>query len=188
MDLNPAVAAPIKIVGICGNTRRPSKTRTLVETVVGELRCRGSLDSEIFDLIDFGSSLGAASAIGDLGPSGREIVGRIETANALIVGSPVYKGAYAGLFKHLFDLLAPDCLRDKPVLLTATGGGHRHALMIEHHLRPLFGFFEALSVPTGVYASEADFHDGLVANKAVLTRIGIATQQLSVILKSPVAH
>ena len=41
--------------------------------------------------------------------------------------------------------------------LTATGGGPRHALVVEHALRPLFGFFAALTLPTAVYASDADF-------------------------------
>ena len=177
----------IQVVGICGNMRRPSKTRALVESVAQDLRCRSSLESSIFDLMDFGPELGAASVVNDLAPKGKEILNKIASADALIVGSPVYKGAYAGLFKHLFDLMAPDCLKDKPVLLTATGGGQRHALMIEHHLRPLFGFFEALSIPTVVYASEAEFSDGAVASPSVLNRIGVATNQLSSILNRSVA-
>lgn len=65
-------------------------------------------------------------------------------AEALVIGSPTYKGSYTGLFKHVFDLLDPADLRGKPVILTATGGGDRHSLVVEHQLRPLFAFSRLL--------------------------------------------
>ena len=88
----------------------------------------------------------------------------------LVVGSPTYKGSYTGLFKHFFDLVDPAELRGKPVLLTATGGGERHALMIEHQIRPLFAFFEALVLPTAVYATDEDFLDGALVSEAIRKR------------------
>ena len=70
-------------------------------------------------------------------------------------------------------------LAGKPVLLTATGGGDRHALVIEHQLRPLFGFFEAASLPTGVYAGGTDFRDGQPASDALLARLDRAVEQFA---------
>ena len=65
------------------------------------------------------------------------------------------------------------------MVLTATGGGPRHALVVEHSLRPLFGFFEALTIPTAVYASDADFRDGQLVEAGVLARVNAAAQQLA---------
>ena len=74
------------------------------------------------------------------------------------------------------------------MLLAATGGGEKHALVIEHQLRPLFGFFEAITLPTGVYASGADFAEGVPASPALLTRIDRAIAQFSPWLqRSPAA-
>lgn len=56
------------------------------------------------------------------------------------------------------------------MLLTATGGGERHALMVEHQLRPLFAFFEALVLPTAVYATDKDFLDGVLASEVIRKR------------------
>ena len=44
-------------------------------------------------------------------------------------------------------------------MLSATGGSERHALVLDHGLRPLFAFFSADIIATGVYATEADFAD-----------------------------
>ncbi len=148
------------VVGLSGNIRRPSKTRELVETVGQALVSRRQVRLDVFDLIDAGPGLGAALRREDLSLPAARIIDAIEKADALIIGTPVYKGAYTGLFKHVFDLVDPAALAGKPVLITATGGGPRHALVVEHSLRPLFGFFTALTIPTAIYASDADFRDG----------------------------
>ena len=83
----------------------------------------------------------------------------VEQADILVVATPVYRGSYTGLFKHFFDFIDQDALIDKPVLLAATGGSERHALMIDHQLRPLFSFFQARTLPLGVYATDKDFTD-----------------------------
>ena len=168
-----------RIVGFSGSPRRPSKTRSLVETVATGVASHRQVRLDIYDLVDAGPGLGAALQRQDLTLPAARIIDAIEQADALIIGTPVYKGAYTGLFKHAFDLVDPRALVGKPVLLTATGGGPRHALVVEHALRPLFGFFEALTVPTAVYASDADFLDGQLTEAGVLARVSTAAQQLA---------
>ncbi|MBA1157947.1 FMN reductase [Microvirga mediterraneensis] len=171
-----------RIVGIAGSSRRPSKTRSLVEAIGAEVGRSRPLDFIVHDLAGIGAGLGGASSRAHLSPEAARILRDIETADALIVGTPVFKGSYAGLFKHLFDLVEPDALKDVPVLLTATGGGLRHAFVVEHYLRPLFGFFEALTIPTAVYASESNFIDGTLVDAAVRERASKAAAQLSDVL------
>jgi FMN reductase len=171
-----------RIVGIAGSFRRPSKTRSLVETIGAEIGRARPVDFVVHDLVEIGPGLGGAFSRTQLAPEAARVLRDIETADALIVGTPVFKGSYTGLFKHLFDLVEPDALKDVPVLLTATGGGLRHALVVEHYLRPLFGFFEALTIPTAVYASESSFIDGTLVDAAVRERASTAAAQLSTVL------
>lgn len=168
-----------KIFGFAGSLSAPSRTRALVDLASRRAAELSGGKSETADLTDLGAGLGAAQSLAELAPQARTVVDRLLAADALVVGSPVYKGSYTGLFKHLFDLLDPDALKAKPVLLTATGGGHRHALVIEHQLRPLFGFFEAETVATGVYAASDDFADGRPAAPALMTRLDDAAAQLA---------
>ncbi|SON58521.1 NAD(P)H-dependent FAD/FMN reductase (plasmid) [Hartmannibacter diazotrophicus] len=176
-----------EIVGIAGSLSSPSRTRAVVSAAVRSTAERTGLTGAVYDLRDIGPSLGAAVGIGDLAPDARDVVKRILNADALIVGTPVYKGSYTGLFKHLFDLIEPAALKDKPILLTATGGGDRHALVIEHQLRPLFGFFEAATIATGVYASSADFKDGELSSPELLARLETATRQLASAIRAQAA-
>jgi len=170
------------IVGFAGSFSQPSRPRSLVQAAVDDAAHRTGLRGLVFDLGDLGASLGTAKRIDDLGQDARKLVESLLAADAIVVGSPVYKGSYTGLFKHLFDLIEPEALRGKPVLLTATGGGDRHALVIEHQLRPLFGFFEAASVPTGVYAGAADIDRDGQLSAPLRARLDAAVGQLSAAL------
>ncbi|MFT4149425.1 MAG: FMN reductase [Paracoccaceae bacterium] len=173
---------PLQIVGFAGSSGRTSKTRALVAVAAKRAAERHGGQARVFDLGDLQPGLGGAGRLDDLAPEARQIVDAIIGADVLVVGSPVYKGSYSGLFKHLFDLIEPADLAGKPVLLTATGGGDRHALVIEHQLRPLFAFFEAAVLPTGVYAGPADFADGIPASAPLLARLERSIGQLAALL------
>ncbi len=172
---------PARIVAFSGNVRRPSRTRVLVEAVAAELGRRRPIDRQLYDLAEVGTGLGATSRQALPLPIGH-MIEAMEGADGLIVGSPVYNGSYSGLFKHVIDFLDPAAIAGKPVVLTATGGGPRHALMVEHQLRPLFGFFTAHVAPTAVYAGEAEIEDGAVSDPRVAERVAAAAIELGHLL------
>ncbi len=172
---------PARIVAFSGNVRRPSRTRVLVEAVAAELARRRPIDLKVYDLAEIGTGLGATARQALPLPIGH-MIEAMEGADGLIVGSPVHNGSYSGLFKHVIDFLDPASLAGKPVVLTATGGGPRHALMVEHQLRPLFGFFTAHVAPTAIYAGEAEIADGVVADKRVAERVAAAASELAHLL------
>lgn len=167
----------LRIVGLSGNITQPSKTRRLVETALDLATERLQAQGEALEIADFGAGLFQARRLDDLAAPARALVDRILTADALVVATPIYKGSYPGLFKHLVDLLDPAALVNKPVLVAATGGGEKHALAVEHQLRPLFAFFEARVLPTAVHVSDKDFLDGVLVGQAALTRLGRAVAQ-----------
>lgn len=168
-----------RFVGFAGSFGATSKTRALVAEAAGQAAGRFGGTSEVFDLLDLGDEFGRERRLGDLTPAARVHVDALLSADAIVVGSPVYKGSYSGLFKHFIDLLDPMDLVGKPVLLVAAGGGDRHALMIEHQMRPLFGFFEARVLATGVYASAGDFTDGKPTAAPLLARLERAVGQFA---------
>ncbi|SFV09764.1 FMN reductase [Methylobacterium sp. 174MFSha1.1] len=172
---------PARIVAFSGNVRRPSRTRALVEAVAAELGRRRPIDLKVFDLAEVGTGLGATTRQALPLPIAH-MIEAIEGADAVIVGSPVHNGSYSGLFKHVIDFLEPAALAGKPVALTATGGGPRHALMVEHQLRPLFGFFTAHVAPTAVYAGEAEIENGIVTDERVAERVAAAASELAHLL------
>lgn len=169
----------LSLVGFSGSYSRPSRTSALVEHV-SDLACaRYGLAKTVYDMTDLGNSLGLARVPADLDEQATNVLEAVVTADLLVIGSPTYKGSYPGMLKHFIDLIDPAQLRGKPILITATGGGDRHALMVEHQLRPLFGFFMAHTIPTAIYAAGQDFCGQEITSPALQERIGFAIDELS---------
>lgn len=176
------MAHPPKLIAIVGSTSQTSRTKVLVEALVAAVHARTPVHVELLELATLAPDIGGAVSKDGLGPQGAAAIAAIESADLVIAASPVYKGSYAGLFKHLIDFVHPDALVGTPVLLAATGGSDRHALSVDHQLRPLFSFFRAQTVPSAVYASEADFDGYTVRSPALLARVEEAAQQAADLL------
>jgi FMN reductase len=172
----------LRIVGISGNVKSPSRTSTIVATVLKGAEARFGIETRHIDLAAQGPALLRALRSDQLDDEGREIVNAVETADVLVVGSPVYRASYSGALKHLFDLVHFEALIGKPVILAATGGTPLHGLMIDHQLRPLFAFFKALTLPTTIYALESDFTDYSISNPEIRNRIAASLRELEAVL------
>jgi len=170
-----------RIVGFCGNSWRQARSRVLVEAVAADLMAQHALKTDILDLVDAGQGIAAFTRNG-LDDRARDLVEAIEHADGLVIGCPVFQGSYPGLFKHVFDLIKPGVLRNRPVLLTAVGGGLRHSLVVEHQLRPLFGFFEACTVSTAIYASSDELASGVPLAPMIAARLANAVEQFAALV------
>ena len=160
-----------RIVAVSGSPAQPSRTSVLVAEVAAAYAA--AIDAEV-STIELGPllpELSAGPSRSDLGPNARDALDEVEGADLLIVGSPAYRATYTGLFKLFFDHIGQYALVDKPVVLTATGGSDRHALLVEHQMRPLFGFFQSLTLPIGIYAQPDDFEDYELASPDLRRRI-----------------
>jgi FMN reductase len=176
------IMADLNIVGISGNVKAPSRTSALVGSILRATAGRFDVTTRHIDLVQSAPALFRALRSDQLDDEGLEIVRAVETADVLVVASPVYRASYSGALKHLFDLVHFESLIGKPVILGATGGTPLHGLMIDHQLRPLFAFFKALTLPTALYALESDFSGYEIANPDTRKRIDAALRELAVIL------
>ncbi|WP_340106513.1 NAD(P)H-dependent oxidoreductase [Rhodohalobacter sp. 8-1] len=160
------------ILGISGSLSMQSKTELVIQKA---LEFASGQDESIHtDLITLSNSdlvfcdgRNPDSYTGDT----RTALDKIADADALIVGSPIYRGTYSGAFKNLFDLIPNDALKGKVVGIIATGGSDHHYLSIEHQFKPLFGYFNAYTVPGGVYASNRHFTEGTLTDEGVIIRL-----------------
>lgn len=108
-----------------------------------------------------------------------EILDEISGADGLIVVTPTFGGTYTSLIKLFLDVLDEQALIGKPVLIAASGGTARHSLMLEHAMRPLFGYLRAVVVPTAVFAAPEDWGANNNAEGTLRQRIDRAAEELS---------
>ena len=185
----------IRIVGLSGSVRKASRTTVLVRTVTERIAALTGGAPETIELADVAPVLFSALSRDQLREEGEAILARVETADLLVVGSPVYRASLTGVLKHLFDLVDHRALAGRPAVLLATGGSPHHGLVPDHQLRPLLAFFGALTLPTTIYAVESDFDGERLVNPAIAARIERVAEEASALaariapvrLLSPVA-
>lgn len=154
--------APVRIVVISAGTSDPSTTRMLADgatrAAVARLREAGhSATAQTIELAPLAANVARSLVSGFPDAETQRAIKLVAAADALIVSTPVYKAGISGLFKSFADLLDNDLLIAKPVLLAATAGSARHAMVADDHLRPLFAFFRAIPAPTSLFATANDW-------------------------------
>ncbi|MDT3449284.1 FMN reductase [Stenotrophomonas maltophilia] len=176
------MSSALKVVAIVGSPTSSATSRTLllVRHLLASLQQRVHASVELVELVELAPiarSLGQSLSRDEAEPAVEQALQAIEAAGLLVVAAPVYRGSYPGLFKHLVDFIGLEALVDTPVLLAATGGSERHALVIDHQLRPLFSFLQAHTLPIGVYATPADFDGEHINSAALQARIALAAER-----------
>lgn len=181
-----AALDPKRLVVVSAGTSDPSATRQLADLIaqksidlLGEVETAATVT--VIELAPLAAEAARALVTGLPDDAIQAAIERLAAADAIITATPVYKAGMSGLFKTFIDLLDNDLLVGKPVLLAATGGSARHALVVDDQLRPLFGFMRAFVLPTSVYAAPEDWG---TADLGV--RIGRAAAELAVLVQAGV--
>jgi FMN reductase len=151
-----------RLVVISAGVSDPSSTRMLADRIAQ--RSLERLDEQgtagavnIIELAPLAVDIARATVAGLRSEPLKTSIEQIAAADGVIASTPVYKAGISGLFKSFVDLLDNDLLIGKPVLLAATAGSARHALVADEQLRSLFVYMRALTVPTSVFAAPEDW-------------------------------
>jgi FMN reductase len=155
---------PLKVVSINAGVGDPSSTGMLLDRLVGQLaevaKHSGTpLEFRTINLRDLLGELPAALSTQLLGEKFKAAIELLDDADGIIAATPVYKAGASALFTGFFQVLDNDLLIGKPVLLGATAGTLRHALVVDDQMRGLFSYLRTITAPTSVFAAESDWND-----------------------------
>jgi FMN reductase len=174
---------PKRLVVISAGTGNPSSTRRLTDRLAQKSidALHGAAAVSVIELGPLAVDTARAAVAGFPGAALEEAIDKLAAADAIVAATPIYKAGISGLFKSFVDVLDNDLIVAKPVLLAATGGTARHALVIDDQLRPLFAYMRALTLPTSVYAAPEDWGASDLG-----TRIERAATELAVVVRAGV--
>jgi FMN reductase len=179
---------PTRLVVVTAGVSDPSSTRLLADRItqkslelLGEAGTAAS--ASVVELGPLAADIAGATVSGFPSEELQEAIERLAAADALIASTPVYKAGISGLFKAFIDVLDDDLLIAKPVLLAATAGSSRHALVIDEQMRSLFAYLRTLTLPTSVFAAPEDW-----AATELAVRIERAATELVVMLGAGIGH
>lgn len=161
----------LNVVTINGSPTKPSRTGILIDAVAAAVSGRMDCTRKTISLSEDAHEFMCGLTRPEVTARGEKLLQMTEQADLLILGTPVYRATYTGVFKHFFDLVDRDAMRDRKAVLCATGGTPLHGLMLEHQMRPLMGFFSMQTITTGLFGLTDDFADGRVVSPDLNRRI-----------------
>jgi FMN reductase len=181
-----AANAPVRLVVVSAGVSTPSTTRLLADRTAQKtidlLREAGiPATVKVIELGPLAVEVAQAIVTGFPGERLQEAIELLARADAVIASTPVYKAGISGLFKSFADVLDDDLLIAKPVILAATAGTARHAMVVDDQLRPLFAFLRAMPVPTSLFAAPDDW-----GSTSLTERIARAASELVLLVRSGV--
>jgi FMN reductase len=178
---------PFTLVVVTAGTSDPSSTRMLADQItqrVTDLASRrgNEVTTRAVDLRELATEITTAMVSQLVGPKLQRAVAALGEADGIVASTPVYAAGASGLFTSFFQVLDSDLLIAKPVVLAATAGTARHAL-VDEQLRSLFAYLRTMTVPTSLFAAPEDWSDPALAK-----RIDRAALELLLLMESGFAH
>jgi FMN reductase len=179
---------PFTLVVVTAGTSDPSSTRMLADQLaqrVTDLASRRGREvtTRVIDLRELATEITTAMVSQLVGPKLQQAVAALGEADGIVASTPVYAAGASGLFTSFFQVLDSDLLIAKPVVLAATAGTARHALVVDEQLRSLFAYLRTTVVPTSLFAAPEDWSDPALAK-----RIDRAALELLLLMESGFAR
>jgi FMN reductase len=158
------------LVVVSAGTSDPSSTRLLADRVASRAAARAAergntVTAAVIELRELAADIASALTSQLITPKLEQAIAALRQADGIVASTPVYKAGPSGLFTSFFDIADNDLLIGKPVVLAATAGTARHALVADDQMRPLFAFLRTMAAPTSVFAAPEDWSDPALAKR-----------------------
>ncbi|WP_404454991.1 NAD(P)H-dependent oxidoreductase [Virgibacillus necropolis] len=169
----------MKIVGVSG-TIVGKKTSILVKAIIEEInRIDPSIETKILDLRQYDMQFSDGRAFDLYNSDTQQIIEEMSSADAYLIGSPIFNGSIPAPLKNVFDLVKPSVFRHKVMGFAANGGTYQHYLMIENQLKPIAGYLRSHVAPSYVYANLDHYtQDNQIVNEELLDRISLLAEEI----------
>ena len=185
---SPEKAEPFRLAVVSAGVGDPSSTSLLADrtaeraAALADARGR-AVTVSVIQLREIAADISTALVSQLVTPKLQKAITVLAEADGIIAAAPVYKAGPSGLFTSFFHVLDNDLLIARPVVLAATAGTARHALVVDDQMRPLFAYLRALTVPTSLFAAPEDWGD-----PGLNERINRAATELVLLMESGFSH
>jgi FMN reductase len=169
------------VVVIVGSPSEPSRTAFVLRHLADRLRREGHTVTDV--------------VVRDL-PAGELVEGRVEhpavtravaaveSADGVVVATPIYKASFSGVLKVFLDVLPQRAFRGKPVQAIGTAGSAAHLLAIDYALGPVLAALGAeVVLPAYVDVTDPSARTELSAQTSA--KLDELAQRLARCLRTP---
>ena len=147
----------MKAVGLSGAIIG-SKTAKSVEEVLKAINHYDEhVVTELVDLRDYEEEFVRGIPVTEYNQDTQDVISKLNEADVIVIGTPIYQASIPGVLKNVFDHLAPNCFKGKVVGIVTNGGSEKHFLMTEYQLKPILSYFKAILPLNNVFLHTSCF-------------------------------
>jgi NAD(P)H-dependent FMN reductase len=156
------------LLGISGSLTKGGSTRTVIDCALqAAQQTAPDITTAVLDLRDVTLSFCDGRPLHEYTDDTPRVIELIQQADAYVIGTPIYRGAYTGSLKNLLDHIPVEALMGKVAGLIATAGSDHHYLSIDCTLRPVLMWFNMHLVPGSVYVRSQHIQGSTVTDEQV---------------------
>ena len=156
------------VLGISGSLTKGGSTRAVIDAALQGAKARNpQLTTDVLDLRDVTLSFCDGRPLNEYTDDTPRVVGRIQAADAYIIGTPIYRGSYTGSLKNLLDHVPVEAMMGKVAGLIATAATDHHYLSIDQELRPVLMWFNLHLVPGSVYVRSNQLQGNTISDEQI---------------------
>jgi NAD(P)H-dependent FMN reductase len=159
----------MRIILLQGSLNPQSKTAVLLQELTTELQTRG-IDHVTLDLRQLDMQFCDGRPLEQYNASMQDAFKLLASADACIIGMPVYQYSIAGPLKNFLDITL-DALEKKVVAVACASGGPRSYLASVDLMKAAMFEVESVCVPSVLHVSGGDVAEGKLVNESVQKRI-----------------
>jgi FMN reductase len=169
----------LKLTGISGSVVGEKTSQAVHDVLMTAKMLDPSLETELIDLKEYDVEMVRGFPLAGYNQDTWDVVNKIMTADALVIGSPIYQASISGVLKNLFDHLPVDAFKAKVTAMVTTGGVEKHFLVSEYQLKPILSYLKGMVPTYSVFVHNDDFNDdNEITNPIVNERISKLSEEI----------
>lgn len=154
MTLPSASNRSIHVAGLCGSLRQTSYTRMTVRLALEGARAFGA-ETELIDLREYQLAFCDGRKTEAYPADVLKLKLRVQAAQGIILGTPLYHGSFSGVLKNAIDLMDFDEFEGKMVGLVGVSGGRGGVIDALNSLRSVGRALHAWVIPEQISIPQA---------------------------------
>jgi FMN reductase len=167
----------MKLVGVSGALAGEKTSVAVGSVLAAAKRFDSSIKTELIDLRDYDIEFAAGLPLSAYNEDTWNAVKKMQDADFLVFGTPIYQASLSGALKNLLDHLPEYAFKNKVTGMIATGWTNRHFLVLEYHLGSILTYFKGLTPANNVFIHNDSFD--IETNEIIDKRMDERIEQLA---------
>lgn len=169
----------MKLVGVAGSLVG-WKTNVVIHNVLKAAKeIDSTIEIELIDLRDYEVEFVTGEPLAYYNQDTFNVVNKIQTADLLVFGTPIYQASISGALKNLLDHFPVDAFKGKVTGMVTTGAVEKHFLVSEYHLKPILSYLKGLVPTSNVFVHNDSFdEENEIIDEEVPKRIRMLAEEM----------